>query len=60
MVPRYERLYGSKYPPAAYRKELQGMVRMLQERYGLSRRDTAGGTDGSGEATEPEQVGFAW
>src|SRR4029077_17824885 len=31
MRPRYERLYGSKYPPTAYRKELQGMVRMLQE-----------------------------
>jgi hypothetical protein len=60
MVPRYERLYGSKYPPNAYRKELQGMVRMLQDRYGLNPRERAGGRNEPEEATEPEQVGFAW
>ena len=63
MVPRYERLYGSKYPPNAYRKELQGMVRMLQERYGLSPRDKADETDEPEETKgpdEPEQVGFVW
>ena len=60
MVPRYERLYESKYPPNAYRKELQGMVRMLQERYGLSRRETEVGTEGPEDTTGPEQVGFAW
>jgi DNA repair photolyase len=60
MVPRYERLYGSKYPPNAYRQELQGMVRVLQERYGLSRRETAGGPDAPEDTTGPEQAGFAW
>jgi DNA repair photolyase len=61
MVPRYERLYGSKYPPNAYRKELQGMVRMLQERYGIDRRESAAGIDPPEEdTTGPEQVAFAW
>src|SRR4051794_31933188 len=35
MRPRFERLYTKKYPPEGYRKEIQGMVRVLQERYGL-------------------------
>ena len=39
MAPRFEQLYAKKYPPDAYRKEVQGMVRLLQERYGLSRRE---------------------
>ena len=38
MQPRFERLYTKKYPPEGYRKEIQGMVRVLQERYGLRRR----------------------
>ena len=38
MAPRFERLYAKKYPPDAYRNEVQAMVRVLQERYGLSRR----------------------
>jgi hypothetical protein len=59
LVPRYERLYRSKYPPTAYRKELQGMVRLLQQRQGLSGRDTAGRPD-EPEAAGPEQGGFSW
>src|SRR3954463_7780616 len=42
MLPRYEHLYARKYPPDAYRKEVQGMVRMLQQQYGLTRREDAG------------------
>jgi hypothetical protein len=62
MVPRYERLYERKYPPSAYRKEVQGMVRALQQRYGLTRRENA---DAPAVAElegvkDPEQVGFAW
>ena len=34
MAPRFEKLYAKKYPPDAYRKEVQGMVRVLQARYG--------------------------
>ena len=30
MRPRFERLYTRKYPPAAYRKEIQRMVRGAQ------------------------------
>ena len=36
MLPRFERLYAKKYPPDAYRKEVKAMVRVLQERYGLT------------------------
>ena len=43
MLPRFERLYVKKYAPDAYRKEVQAMVRVLQERYGLPARD---GQDG--------------
>ncbi len=66
MVPRYERLYVGKYPPNAYRKEIQGMVRTLQNRYGLTRREEADATgtgnsdQGVPEQNLPEQVGFAW
>ena len=60
MRPRYERLYTKKYPPNDYRKELQGMVRVLQERYGLTRREDANVPAEPGAITEGEQVGFAW
>jgi DNA repair photolyase len=57
-VPRYEKLYEKKYAPADYRKQVQGMVRMLQDRYGLPpRREPAAEPD---VPSEPEQVGFAW
>src|SRR6187551_446712 len=39
MRPRFEALYSRKYPPDAYRKEIQAMVRVLQGRYGLSKRE---------------------
>jgi DNA repair photolyase len=61
MVPRYERLYAAKYPPNAYRREVQGMVRALQQRYGLTRREHArAARDEPEEAKAPEQVGFGW
>jgi DNA repair photolyase len=61
MLPRYERLYAAKYPPRAYRNEVQGMVRALQQRYGLTRReDLATGRDEPEELNAPEQVGFGW
>src|SRR5687767_11698382 len=41
MRPRFERLYTRKYPPDAYRKEIKAMVRVLQDRYGLRRREGA-------------------
>src|SRR5207245_8390280 len=60
MLPRYEKLYVKKYPPDSYRKEVQGMVRMLQARYGVSRREGAEDTPEPQRVEEPEQVGFSW
>jgi hypothetical protein len=62
MVPRFEKLYQKKYAPEAYRKEVKAMVRVLQDRYGLARRDDA---PAAGQAERPAQdeatqVGFAW
>ena len=60
-LPRYETLYAKKYAPRAYRKEVQGMVRALQERYGLHTRKEADAEHTSAAAShETEQVGFAW
>jgi DNA repair photolyase len=57
-VPRYEKLYEKKYAPEDYRKLVQGMVRLLQERYGLPSR--AEPREKPAIPAEPEQVGFAW
>lgn len=56
-LPRYERLYARKYAPEEYRKEVSGMVRTLQQRYGLNgrERDVHDEKDAA-----PVQVGFAW
>ena len=61
MRPRFEKLYARKYPPEAYRKEVQSMVRVLQDRYGLRRRKEADAEHEPAAAPpESEQVGFAW
>ena len=61
MKPRFEKLYAKKYPPAAYRKEVQAMVRVLQERYGVRKRKEADAEHAPAAAShETEQVGFAW
>ena len=61
MRPRFERLYARKYPPDAYRKEIKGMVRVLQQRYGVDRREEGENADIEQPKTiDPEQVGFAW
>jgi DNA repair photolyase len=61
MRPRFERLYAKKYPPDAYRKEIKGMVRVLQQRYGVDRREEGENADVEQPKTiDPEQVGFAW
>jgi DNA repair photolyase len=67
-VPRYQQLYAHKYAPADYRKQVQAMVRLLQDRYGVSRRENANAEHGSAgsagsaaiDAAEPAQVGFAY
>jgi DNA repair photolyase len=61
MAPRFEKLYAKKYPPGAYRKAVQGMVQVLQARYGLDKRERASVTpDDAASVQEPEQVGFAF
>jgi DNA repair photolyase len=60
MLPRLERLYAHKYPPAAYRKEVQAMVRVLQDRYGLSKRENRPAAADAAEPVEPQQAAFAW
>ena len=59
MLPRYAKLYAKKYPPNEYRKEVQGMVRVLQQRYGLTRREDVNEKPDDVQR-EAEQVGFAW
>jgi DNA repair photolyase len=69
MLPRFERLYVKKYPPEAYRAEVKAMVRVLQDRYGVTKRresdkilDKSPNTrnDNDPAASEGEQVGFAF
>jgi DNA repair photolyase len=63
MLPALTRLYGRKEAPAAYRQEVQAMVRVLQDRYGLSTRDEANrsrDTPADESSTLPRQAGFDW
>ena len=68
MLPGLTRLYGKKEAPAAYKKEVHAMVRVLQDRYGLRTRpgDNADnelnetGAKPVEEPTLPQQAGFAW
>src|SRR5262245_10285648 len=56
-LPRYERLYERKYAPEDYRKQVQGMIRVLQDRYRLTPREREPHQD---KPTQAEQVGFSW
>lgn len=60
MRPRFERLYSRKYPPEAYCQDVKGMVRVLQQRYGLLKREESVREPPESETRQPEQVGFAW
>ena len=63
MRPRFETLYAKKSPPETYRREVQSMVRVLQDRYGLRKRKEADAEQTPADADTPdnaEQVGFAW
>src|SRR5262249_724045 len=56
-LPRYQKLYAKKYAPEQYRKQVQAMIRVLQDRYGLKPREREPHQEPPREA---EQVGFAW
>ena len=61
MRPRFEKLYVNKYPPETYQNEVKAMVRVLQERYGLTKRENGEKRPLPAEVVaDPEQVGFAW
>jgi DNA repair photolyase len=61
MTPRFERLYVKKYPPETYQNEVRSMVRVLQERYGLAKRQRPVDAPREPDSEEqPEQVRFAW
>ena len=59
-LPRYEKLYERKYAPQEYRTQVQGMVRLLQQRYGLGTRKDSRRVDAGEVRNDAEQVGFAW
>jgi DNA repair photolyase len=56
-LPRYETLYARKHAPEEYRRQVQGMIRSLQVRYGLAAREREPHKE---DRVEAEQVGFAW
>jgi DNA repair photolyase len=61
MHPRLDKLYAKKSPPDTYRREVQAMVRVLQERHGLATRPQADPDDVCAPAApDTEQVAFAW
>jgi DNA repair photolyase len=60
MRPRFEKLYARKYPPEAYRSEVKAMVRLLQERYGLTKREDREARPWPEAPLDAEQAGFAW
>ena len=39
LATKYQRLYRGAYAPDAYAKEVRGMVKMLQKKYRVSKRD---------------------
>jgi len=61
LLPGMTRLYGQTEVPPAYRREVQTMIRLLQERYGLRGRDEEPVSTPSEERDRlPEQVAFAF
>ena len=61
-LPGLTRLYAKKHAPVEYRKEVQAMVRVLQDRYRLRTQSEAPGTAESDaeQTVGPQQAGFAW
>jgi hypothetical protein len=52
---------GSKYAPREYAAEVQGMVRVLRARYGLTSRETAPrAAPGDAHARGVQQAAFDW
>jgi len=64
MLPGMQRLYAGKYPPDTYREKVSGLMRALQQRYNLGKRERRSTNTETRETCpsshEPEQVRFAW
>jgi DNA repair photolyase len=61
MLPRFEKLYAGKYPPAAYRQEVKAMVRVLQDRHApATRANPANLANPANPSISDEQAAFAW
>src|SRR5262249_3227286 len=56
MQPRFERLYAKKYAPEQYRQQVKAMVRVAQDRYGLSGREVDAKQPPATALHDPEQV----
>jgi DNA repair photolyase len=60
MSKKYQRLYQGAYAPKSYAKEVQSIVKLLQDRHGVKRRsemETPGEVDSQGVS---EQSSFNW
>ena len=65
LVARYERLYQGAYAPKTYASEVQAVIRMLQDRHGVTpRQSETRGTrwqnDRQEERGQVEQAAFVW
>ena len=57
LVDGYHQLYARKYAPAAYRKEVSGLVAALKSRYGLDGDRFSVNTEREAEAQHTERPG---
>jgi len=53
LVEGYNQLYAGKYAPIAYRKEVQNVIGVLRQKYGVSGRDP---DDGKDSASQPDDA----
>ena len=57
---KYQRLYAGAYAPKSYAREVQAVVKLLQERWGVKRRQAIETPDEPGTAGDSEQTSFNW
>ena len=55
---KYQKLYRGAYAPPAYAKEVRGMVKLLQKKYGVTKRDEDE-TSREGGTQTPDAVGVS-
>jgi DNA repair photolyase len=55
LVPRYQKMYRGAYAPAAYKKDVQAVIKLLQERYRVNTRQRRAAPIPDPEMTTPEE-----